>query len=161
MKPLLVGESNPYGGDPAFALYPSPPGCAGDRLCRLVMGLDPDDYLARFDRTNLCARAWDLLAARSRAAELLVDARARNVPVVLLGAKVASVCAAAFEPFRVLPETGLCPVRVILPHPSGRCRVWSDPRSYELAREALRAAGALPPILVAPRGGGSHPARSV
>jgi hypothetical protein len=31
MKPLLVGESNPYGGDPAFALYPSPPGCAGLR----------------------------------------------------------------------------------------------------------------------------------
>lgn len=79
MKPLLVGEANPYGSDPAFALYPSPPGCSGDRLCRLVMGLDPDDYLERFERANLCPRRWSLAEARTRAADLLVGAVEQTV----------------------------------------------------------------------------------
>jgi hypothetical protein len=26
---IFVGEMNPYGGDPKFALYPMPPGSAG------------------------------------------------------------------------------------------------------------------------------------
>lgn len=69
MRPLLVGEANPYGGDPSFALYPSPPWCSGERLCRLVLGLDPDEYLGRFDRQNLCPRSWHLPAARARAEE--------------------------------------------------------------------------------------------
>lgn len=145
MKPLLIGEANPYGSDPEFALYPAPRGCSGDRLCRLVMQLDPDDYLERFDRMNLCPREWDLLEARGRAALLLVDARARGAPVVLLGAKVTRACGSAFEPFTVLSGTDLVPTRAVLPHPSGLARAWGVPGAYERARTVLRAAGVLPP----------------
>lgn len=158
MKPLLVGEANPYGGDPEFALYPSPPGCAGDRLCRLVMALDSDDYLARFDRANLCARSWKLTEARSRAAVL--GDEYLDVPIVLLGAKVCLAFGVAFKPFSVVdainliqrsdvsgtPEApiGWTPQYVILPHPSGLSRSWSVSGSYERARRLLRESGVLP-----------------
>jgi hypothetical protein len=36
---LLLGEANPYGGDPRYALYPEPEGSSGWRLCHMVMGL--------------------------------------------------------------------------------------------------------------------------
>ena len=38
-RPIIVGEANPYGGDPAYALYPIPENSAGGRLCRLIMAL--------------------------------------------------------------------------------------------------------------------------
>lgn len=107
------------------------------------MQLDPDDYLERFDRMNLCPREWDLLEARGRAALLLVDARARGAPVVLLGAKVTRACGSAFEPFTVLSGTDLVPTRAVLPHPSGLARAWGVPGAYERARAVLRAAGVL------------------
>jgi hypothetical protein len=159
LRPLLVGEANPYGGDPEFALYPSPPGCAGHRLCRLVMQLDPDDYLERFDRANLCARAWKMTEARARAAELATEYV--DVPVVLLGAKVCRAFEVAFDPFSFVdavnrvwrtdasgaPEAPIerTPQYVILPHPSGLSRLWNAPGAYDRARAALRAAGVLPP----------------
>lgn len=144
MRPLLVGEANPYGGDPGFALYPSPRGCSGERLCRLVFQMDPDRYLEAFDRANLCPREWSLLQAQSRAAVLLVEARACGQTVVCLGAKVARVCASRFEPFAILPGTDLVPKRVILPHPSGLSRAWNVPGAYDRARAVLREAGVLP-----------------
>ncbi len=39
MKPLFVGESNPYGNPERFDLYPEPANSAGGRLCRLVLGV--------------------------------------------------------------------------------------------------------------------------
>lgn len=143
MKPLLVGEANPYGSAPEFALYPSPPGCSGDRLCRLVMGLEPDDYLERFDRANLCPREWDIHVARSRAADLLQGARDLGGPVVLLGAKVTRACDLPFDPFTVIAGDAFRPVRVVLPHPSGLSRAWGAPGAYERARAVLREAGVL------------------
>ena len=50
MKPTLVGESNPYGGNDDYALYPAPNGCSGHRLCLLILGMDPEDYLEAFER---------------------------------------------------------------------------------------------------------------
>lgn len=144
MRPLLVGEANPYGSDPSFALYPSPPGCAGDRLCRLVLQLDPDDYLSKFDRVNLCPRERSTAEARVRAADLLARARAGGSAVVLLGAKVARACGSAFDPFTVLERTPLHPLRVVLPHPSGLSRAWNEPGAYERARSVLRGVGVLP-----------------
>jgi len=148
-RPLLVGEANPYGGDPEFALYPSPPGCSGDRLCRLVMGLDPDDYLERFDWVNLCPSRWSTRAARGRADEIAAE-RAGGV-VVLLGAKVAGAFGHAppHKPFAVLDgayrdQEGAPRLRfVVLPHPSGLSRAWGVPGAYERARSVLRGAGVL------------------
>lgn len=154
MKPLLVGEANPYGSDPEFALYPSPPGCAGDRLCRLVMGLDPDDYLARFDRMNLCPRAWSMRDARARA--YAIRKECRTTPTILLGSKVCAAFEIDFKPFALVGdranvrersiielETRRVPVYVVLPHPSGLSRSWHESGAYDRARAALREAGVL------------------
>ena len=149
VKPLLVGEANPYGGDPWFALYPSPPGCSGDRLCRLVLGLDPDDYLERFERANLCAGKWSGREASTRASALLCERRAGVF--VLLGARVSRAFQWPFDPFTVRSLSwaprdmgGSHGVRVVtLPHPSGLSRAWHVPGAYERARAVLREAGVL------------------
>ena len=36
-KVVLVGEQNPYGPDPEFALYPAPEGSSGHRLCCQIL----------------------------------------------------------------------------------------------------------------------------
>jgi len=146
VRPLLVGEANPYGGDPEFALYPSPPGCAGDRLCRKVMGLDPDDYLERFDRVNLCPTKWSTREARVRASEILAGDHGAPRAYVLLGSRVKAAFGVGHDPFshfRSLRELPGPQVFVVLPHPSGLSRAWNAPGAYERARDTLRAAGVL------------------
>lgn len=139
--PLLVGEINPYGADPRYALYPLPPSSAGGRLCTRVLGLRRRSYLERFERQNLCTGKWSARSARDRARWLVESTPAR--PFVLLGAKVASAFGLAFEPFenaRLSAPAGELPF-VMLPHPSGRCRLWNEPGSVERAREALHSVG--------------------
>jgi hypothetical protein len=143
MKPLLVGESNPHGGNPAYALYPHPKGCAGDRLCRLVMGLEPDDYLERFDRRNLCPSKWGAKTAKEHAAAIRLGAHKK---IVLLGARVCEAFGLDFKPFSHIYLWG--PVNgqvdyVLLPHPSGMCRTWHEPGSFDRGREILTRAGVL------------------
>ncbi len=129
MRPLLVGECNPYGSDPRYALYPLPAGAAGDRL-REILGLTLRDYLRRFDRVNLCTGRWSAVEARRRAVQVWQPGRPAHI---LLGAKVCAAWGVPFEPFTRTPGPG---VR-ILPHPSGRCRVWNEPGAVERARALL------------------------
>lgn len=161
MKPLLVGEANPYGADPRYALYPLPARASGHRLCTLVMGLGLREYLERFDRVNLCPGRWSAPVARVRARELLAEqGRAR---IVLLGSKVCGAFGVPYEPFcafirsgdleitwlrevlHYAPDLGNARAVVVLPHPSGICRAWNHPAAFAMAREALSAAGVLPP----------------
>lgn len=146
MKPLLVGEHNPYGSHPEFALYPEPERSAGGRLCRLVLALDPDEYLERFDRANLCTGSWNLRAAADEAARLRLEAaNTGRRTIVLLGAKVCTAFGVAFDPFTVVPGAGHPdPWLVRLPHPSGLSRGWNEPGAFERARATLRQAGVLP-----------------
>ena len=65
---LLVGEANPYGGDPEMALYHLPRGASGDRL-REILGLRDATYEA-IPKANLCPQEWDLREARGRAERL-------------------------------------------------------------------------------------------
>jgi len=143
MKPLLVGEANPYQSDPRlaqrYALYPDPPRCAGWNLCHTIMQLDEGEYLSRFDRVNLCDGKWVMKEARERASAY----RVADLPerIILLGAKVTR----AFD-FEYVPFTH--PSRrydryVILPHPSGLSRAWNEPGAFERARAVLREAGVL------------------
>jgi hypothetical protein len=138
-KPLIVGESNPYGGDDYYALYPAPAGCSGHRLCCM----DPDDYLEAFDRCNLCRGPWRIAAARDAAACL----RQGGGPLILLGAKVASGFGLPFAPFTTPDNRTL-----ILPHPSGRNPVWGQPGVIEKTRAAVIA---LAPALASAIGAGS------
>ncbi len=127
---LLVGELNPYGADPDYALYYEPPTSAGGRLQRLILGLPARRWYLPIWRVNLCAGTWDRDAASVRMRELWRgDAPWRTV--ILLGEKPRS----AFpEPAPMMfgamaighpdaQRTVVC-----LPHPSGRNqRAWGRP----------------------------------
>jgi hypothetical protein len=141
-RPLLVGECNPYGSHSEFALWPDPPYSAGGRLCLLIMRLDTDVYCESFDRANLCAREWRISEARARARELEAEDAGRTI--VLLGSKVCAAFGAEFAPFQTIERIPGLPRLVVLPHPSGINRMWSQPGSLDRARETLRAAGVLP-----------------
>lgn len=133
-KPILVGESNPYGANPEFALYPAPDGCSGHRLCCLILGMRRQAYMNVFERVNLVDGKWSMKAARSRAEEL-IDGKygfSEEQPLILLGSKVASAFSVTFRPYEQLGEDIL-----MLPHPSGLCRLWGDPGAYARAREAV------------------------
>ncbi len=132
-KPLLVGESNPYGSDPCYALYPAPDGCSGHRLAVLILGMSRQSYLESFDRINLVSGPWRIREARESASTLI------GRRLILLGAKVCSAFGVAFTPFMV-GDAGL-----VLPHPSGLNRMWQEKGSVERARKAVRLFCNLPP----------------
>lgn len=144
-KPLLVGELNPYGADPKFALYPLPENASGHRLCKLVMNLEMTTYIRRFDRVNLCVGKWSMKTAREAATRIFMGRAADAGPVVLLGAKVCTAFAVEFKPFTMFTlESPPYKCRgVILGHPSGLNRLWNEPGAFERARAVLREAGVL------------------
>jgi hypothetical protein len=131
MKPLLVGESNPYQADPYYALYPAPDGCAGHRLCCLILGMRRQHYLDEFERVNLCAGKWSIREARARASDL----QKQYDRLILLGSKVASAFGCKFTPFQVMYSESA--TLLVLPHPSGLCRLWSQPNAIFSARVAV------------------------
>lgn len=129
---VIVGEANPYGGDPRFALYHLPRNASGNRL-REIMGL-PDHAYEQLTKVNLCPRAWSMKVARARAHEL--HQSAAGGVLVLLGAKVRDAFDGPdfFTVGRCLDGRTL----VTLPHPSGLNRMWSEPGARERARALLR-----------------------
>lgn len=129
-KPILVGEDNPYGGDPRFALYPHPEGCAGWRLCCLLLGMRRTDYLREFARTNLCVGGWSIKAARTAAARIASGPTERKI--IALGAKVSDAFGLRFRPYHWVDERIL-----VLPHPSGRCQLWNEEGSFLRAQAAI------------------------
>lgn len=145
MNPLLVGEDNPYGSDPRFALYPKPPHSAGGRLCHRILQITEKAYIRDFDRMNLCSGKWSIAEARESAARILRDRLGQervDGPVaifVLLGSKVCNAFGVPFTPFSLQS----CGRYIVLPHPSGRNRLWNDPMSFDLARDVLRRRGVL------------------
>ncbi len=133
MKPLLVGESNPYGADPYYALYPAPDGCSGHRLCCLILGMSRKSYLEAFDRVNLCDGPWSLPEARERAVQILTE-RIGECKLILCGQKVCTAFGVPFAPFTVADE-----IMLRLPHPSGLCRLWGEAGAFQRARDAVAA----------------------
>jgi len=141
----LIGEDNPYGSEPEFALYCYPPGCAGHRL-RRILGLPEHQYLD-LRRTNLCVGGWSTKAARERAWELLsaCDPTAAPSVMVLLGRKVTeafekiALDGASMEAFT---SRTCCPgtILVSLPHPSGRNAALWNLKARDRARQLLREA---------------------
>ncbi len=142
VRPLLVGEANPYQADPGlaqhYALYPDPPGCAGWRLCHKIMQLEEGDYLTRFDRVNLCNGKWGMREAKNHAIQIQAES---NRALVLFGARVSAAFLMKFAPYWRGYRLGQ-PV-VILPHPSGLSRAWNEPGAFERARAVLRESGVL------------------
>jgi hypothetical protein len=136
---LVIGEVNPYGVDPKFALYPRPRHASGNRL-REIMGLTDAVYMRHLARVNLCTGKWTAREAGAAAVavrEAALACPAENV-VVLLGSKVRAACGGppAFEFWC----TGSRVTTVGLPHPSGLCRAWNAPGAVARARDVLTQA---------------------
>lgn len=167
MKPLLVGEC--YDGE-CLGLDTM----SGFRLCA-IMGVDPDDYVERYIRKNLCSEMWDDVAAVSTARRITLNAMCQTGPsrIVLLGRRVADAFKVALEQVGVsgiskleLLEGYCCVDRhenveivfVVLPHPSGRSRTWNDSRALKRARALLVEAEVVPatPIFVPRKRVGRH-----
>ena len=136
---VLVGEANPYGAAPRYALYDEPAQSAGARLRRKLLGVHRRTYFGeRVVRLNLCPRAWNRAQAQDRARQILQE-HAADV-VVMLGRKVAEAFLLLdMPPFSTRQLIG-GPLMVSLAHPSGLCREWSKPGSVERARGAIRGA---------------------
>jgi hypothetical protein len=149
---LLVGECNPFGADPRYALYHLPRTSSGNRL-RCVLGLTDLEYHKLLDKANLCDGEWSPRKALERLA-VLVDGRSPGGLVVLLGAKVRSVARKFLKDkfprdaarvdygtdFFSTLEVGSDSERRVyacLPHPSGLCRLWNEPGSVTRARRLL------------------------
>ena len=126
---IIVGELNPYGSDPKFALYHLPRGASGDRL-RQHLGLTDETY-ERLVKVNLCAGQWSSLGAKAKAKDLLREADV----LVLLGSKVRT--AFGGPPAFTARITVEGQVLVSLPHPSGRCRAWAESGARQTARRML------------------------
>jgi hypothetical protein len=134
---VVVGELNPYGSRPEFALYHLPRKASGNRL-REHLGLTDVTY-RRLDKVNLCDGEWDSCSARARAVTILIEGR--HDVVVMLGAKVrrafGEVGLAFFE--SSTPDHLRGRVLVTLPHPSGMCRAWNAPDARDKAVRLLKA----------------------
>lgn len=135
MKPLIVGEAPNRSGS-----YRTPcEGRVGRRLAACC-GLSFDDYLRRFERTNVFARPparWRIAVARRRAWRL-VRGRFGDRVVVVLGRRAA----AAFGLFDYFVWTRVGRARVtVVPHPSGRNRYWNDPARVARAARFMRRIG--------------------
>lgn len=134
---VIVGEDNPYGRDPRFALYHLPRRASGNRL-RLILGLTDVTYY-RLNKINLCSGKWSIKEARSKVWGLCVT---QDV-VVMLGKKVKKAFGdgdprISEMPFFSAESTGGAVV-VSLPHPSGLNRLWSEPGVKQRTRELLKS----------------------
>lgn len=124
--------NNPLSDDPRYALYPLPPGCAGNRLWRMLhdrCGATKAEYTRGFERLNLVIGDWDRSDARAAAEEFYSTHAGRRV--VLLGSAVRT--AFRLPPVLVKPITSRGVVFRQLPHPSGRCRWYNDPKNRAVA----------------------------
>lgn len=137
MEVVLVGEMNPYGMDPKYALFDLPKNAAGYRLRTRVLQVERRTYFG-FKRHNLCVGKWSKADARREAGRLYLevyDSRRVGAVFVLLGRKVSDAFGwMAQDPFT---RDGRI---VFLPHPSGLCRLWNTEGAYDRAQAVLREA---------------------
>lgn len=141
---LLVGELNPYGADPDYALYYEPPHSAGGRLQRLVLGLPARQWYLPIWRVNLCVGDFDHEDAAARAAELQGDAP--WMTIVMLGRRVQRAFGMPRKSgginerdfWHTVSTIGAARRLIGIPHPSGRNPAWNDRGNIERARSLMR-----------------------
>lgn len=149
-RTIFVGECNPLGSDPRYQLYDLPPNCSGYWLKRL---LDWDDPVYRAHwRTNLCIGEWNTKKAIERAELLFSDVFMLNLEpkweaVILLGVKVRDAFAKSINlpPGTLMPPFDDAVFRAhgvwmcVVPHPSGRNRIWNEPGARGKAAHVIRS----------------------
>lgn len=93
-------------------------------------GASEEDYRRGFDRRNLLpTRYWDRTKARAAAERLLPRLEGRRV--ILLGSEVRAAFRLPPVLLEPLIERGVTWRQ--LPHPSGRCRWYNDPKNRAVA----------------------------
>jgi uracil-DNA glycosylase len=135
-KPVIIGEApgrDSLRDTPSFALM----GSTGRNLCAIA-GWDWDEYLRRTERVNLfvdpIVGKWSPETARRAAHDLLPLFRGRRV--IVLGRKVAA--AFGLDSAGNYSWMDFAGGRVMLvPHPSGRNRMWNDPLERAAAGDSL------------------------
>lgn len=135
-KTIIVGMNNPLSDDPRLALYPLPPNSAGGRLYQMLRdrtGASKAEYVSGFERVNLVIGDWDARDARAAAEEFVLTHAGRRV--IVLGSSVRT--ALRLPPVLVQPVLSRGVTFRQLPHPSGRCRWYNDPKNRAIAGMVL------------------------
>lgn len=118
---------------------------AGRRLAR-ILDVPYGELHRRHRFINLLkwpARRSQHPDARTAARRLLRRACPSNLTIILLGRQVADAFKANKPFFSLTVISGV--QTLLLPHPSGRCRIWNDPKSVLRARAAVNALLRMPP----------------
>lgn len=117
-QPLIIGDTGIKGEQGVCALYPFK-NSDGEYLCRIVLGLRPEEYLKKYGRVNLCNETWSVKEARKRAIEIMFE---RRRLLILLGAKVCKAFGIRYEAFSVVYIAGI--QVVILPQARVKNPTW-------------------------------------
>lgn len=145
MKPLLIGQAPGPNTDPDMPLFPLPKTSAGGRL-RIYSGLWMSQYMTWYDRVNLLYAfpgkdgngedKFPRPLARVAADAMVPLLQGRTV--VMIGRNVSR--AFHFDaPFFLWH--GFRGMRaVVVPHTSGRARVYNDPENRESLRRVMQEA---------------------
>lgn len=135
-KPVLIGMNNPLSTRDGFQLYPSPEGCTGHRLWKMLQERLPhvsrQSYLNTFERINLVTgRAWSRPEGRAEAERLFARFWGTGRVIVLLGEDVRR----SFGHPRLLlkPQVIGGATWRQLPHPSGRNLWYNSPHHRKMA----------------------------
>ena len=131
---LIVGEQPSGTGGDALA------GRAGDRLAELA-GITRDRYLT-LRRANLLATPgrWDRADA-AVAAKAIDAGEPDHVELLLLGRRVAAAFDVPAAPWFTSPRLPSGRTVYLIPHPSGRNRLWNDHETRRRARAFLATVG--------------------
>lgn len=135
-KLVLVGEApgrDPIVDRPSLALT----GSSGRNLCTIA-GWDWLEYLRKTERFNLFYEpqfAWSRWKAEGEA-ELLVP-KFVNRQVILLGSKVAEAFKVRGPNYEWMEPFPINAAVALVPHPSGRNRLWNSTEERATARAFL------------------------
>lgn len=139
MKPVLIGMNNPVSSAPEHALYPSPPGCTGHRIWKMLnarTGVDEGEYLEAFERRNLLSsRSWNVRPSMATALADSMIPSLQGRTVVLLGQTVRAAFGVQRQLVHPVESRGVTWRQ--LPHPSGRCHWYNVKKNREVAELLL------------------------
>lgn len=129
LKPVLVGETNPYSADLRDALAPYPRGSTGEKIYKLLrsrVDLTPDQYMKAFHRVNFQDAGLE--------SSELVRTLPMQSTVILFGRRSLDFIRQSVD----LPICLLHPQSMSgrtwrqFPHPSGLNRFYNDPTMREI-----------------------------
>ena len=142
---MLIGEAPGPNTNAKLPLFPEPSNSAAGRLLRYA-NIEPDVYMGRLVRMNMCDGAWSERRAISgviRALSYLLDpinfCGDAPLRVLLLGRRVADAwnCGTSLFGYECRDHAELKLQIAWIPHPSGRNLAYRERKNQLRARHAL------------------------